>query len=116
MDKISIRCLKCVPSTLNYSNRPVPHQAFLSLQNCNTKMESLMHQHMKPGVPTDALPQLPSLIPQTNKLRQRNHPPNPTTLDFTVINDVITPGFLQEDIKTQAVATLSFIHNINCSY
>ena len=59
-----------------------------------------LRQHMKPGAPTDALPQLPSLIRQTNKLRQRNHPPNPTTLDFTVIDDVIPPGFLQEDIKT----------------
>ena len=65
-----------------------------------TCQDCASQQHMKPGAPTDALPQLPSLIRQTNKLRQRNRPPNPTTLDFTVIDDVIPPGFLQEDIKT----------------
>ena len=51
------------------------------------------------GAPTEAIPHISSLVRQTNRTRQKNRPPNPTDLKFTIQDTAIPTNFLSGDIK-----------------
>ena len=51
------------------------------------------------GAPNEAIPHISSLVRQTNRTRQKNRPPNPTDLNFTIQDTAIPTNFLHGDVK-----------------
>ena len=86
-------------------------------KSATADVEELMAEDLRPEMPSGSRPTPSNLIRCCNYQRQKHRPPEPTDLQFTIIEDYMPDDFFKADIKVdEDVRHLTFAIPTSCPF